>query len=223
MSRLRFGLCALERAAARVVCDDDFAGVALERGVLENLDAREPRVVQADEAEHVRRERSVRVVTLRLLDHPDALQAERTELRSLFGLQLAREPDELVTRSLLSAQSRFERRGGSPDERRERLRRRALVLDEIQIGEERINVEAARELAPLPIEDETARAVRRVLRLLLTPRAIRQELVLENLQLHEPQADDEHPEDDAEDDDRGALPRAVGSESGSRVRHGRHS
>jgi hypothetical protein len=127
-----------------------------------------------------------------------------------------------VARRLLREQPRFERRGGGADERRERLCRRALVRDVFRLGEERVGVEAARQLAPLPVEDEAARAVGRVLRLLLAPRAIRQELVLEELQLHEAHADHEHPQGDAEDDDGRALTRAVGSESGTRVRSLRH-
>src|SRR5205085_6790474 len=117
------------------------------------LDSGETFVVKTDEADHVRRERAVRVASLLLLDRVDALNLQLLNCARLLLVNLAREPYESALRLFRLFQSSREHARVHVEDARELRRRLVRVLYLARVCEEGLNADAARHFASPPRED----------------------------------------------------------------------
>ena len=119
--------------------------------VIKSLDARQSNFIKPDEAKHVRRERAVRILSLRLFERVKAFDIERANLLRVIRIELARNPDKLSIRRLSFLQMRGERAGVHLNERRELLGDLFDVADFVGNGPERFSINAARQLIAVSV------------------------------------------------------------------------
>ena len=194
---------AQDRAAAHVGQDEVFLLDALDDAVELLLNAVEPLVVRADEAEDVRREHVVRIVALRLLAKAEAVAVRLLADEILHGIRHLRlhaplDPDEAaalrdVLKDVLLAESH---------ERREVGGERVGVPHMARIDEERLRHRRDGELPAVRIEDRTARRLRHALLARLHAHALRHLRALDDLH---PAIAAKRQKEDAEHEEHGDL------------------
>src|SRR5438105_5007321 len=169
---------ALEGPPLRVGVNDHAARLARQRRAVNLLDSGESFVVESDEADHVRRERAVRVASLLLLDRVDALDLQTLDCARLLLINFAREPDEPAPRVPSFFQTSREHACVHVEDARELRRSLVRVLYLARVCEDGVNADAAREFSSLSVEYETAHRHLRLNVQLLRARPPRQPIVL---------------------------------------------
>src|SRR5262249_34661229 len=152
-----------------------------------------------------RRQRPLRVEALGLGDQVNALDLQPADGVGDSRIHLAGEPDE----SLRSRQLLGDLRRRELQDRRESLRRRALVFDLVGYRVHGGHFDRAGELPPLPVHDRSAAPGDLDAPLLLALRAHAVLLALDDLELDEAADDERRPKGEAESEQAQPL-RAQG-------------
>ncbi len=152
LARVRLDLITLKGPPPSIPLKINFPRLAANLIVIVLLDAAQSNLIGSDKPEYVRRQRIVRIVTLRLFARIHAVEIQRVQLVGCLDVQAANDPGKLFVRVFRVAETFGQFSLVQSGCRRDAARGQVDVINLARISEKRFGVDTARQLTALAIE-----------------------------------------------------------------------